>query len=75
MPAVRRVLGHVSVEVAKAKRKCHRYPKKHKIAQGDACLVIRDSNGNGKNYCRDCAPAILEVAQTTLDEITDRLSL
>lgn len=74
MPAVRRILGHVSIEIAKAKRKCHRNPKKHKICRGEACLVVQDGNGNGKNYCSDCAPAILQLAQADLDDITARLS-
>lgn len=74
MPAVRRILGHVSVEIAKVKRKCHRNPKKHKICRGEACLVVRDGNGNCKNYCSDCAPAILGLAQADLDDITGRLS-
>ena len=74
MPAIRRILGHVSIEIAKASRKCHRNPKKHKICRGEACLVVRDGNGNGKNYCSDCAPAILELAQADLDDIKARLS-
>ena len=74
MPAVRRILGHVSVETVKAKHKCHRNPKKHKICRGEACLVVRHGNGNRKNYCSDCAPPILELAQADLDDITARLS-
>ncbi|MCP5069702.1 MAG: hypothetical protein GY946_24305 [bacterium] len=74
MPAVRRILGHVSVEIAAAKRKCHRNSKHHKISKGEACLVIRDSSGSKKNYCGECAPAILDIAQTDLDEIADRLA-
>ena len=74
MPAVRRILGHVSIDIAKAKRKCHRNPKKHTICRGEACLVVKDGNGNDKNYCSDCAPPILERAKADLDDITDRLS-
>ncbi len=74
MPAIRRILGHVSIEIAKVRRKCHRNPKKHKICRGEACLVVRDGNGNGKNYCSDCANLYRVAAETALQELDPRRS-
>ena len=71
MPPIRRVLGHVSTETARATRKCHRKPKEHSIARGEACLVVKDQGqGSKKNYCRVCARSILEHAQADLDLLT-----
>ena len=70
MAQVRRVLGHVSVETAGARRKCYRKPKDHKIAKGVRCLVIKDGGtGAKKNYCALCALEILTVASDDLSVI------
>jgi hypothetical protein len=67
MAQVRRVLVHVTVETAAARRKCYRKPKDHHIAKGNKCLVIRDSNmGGKKNYCESCGMEILVAAEADL---------
>lgn len=67
MPAVRDVLGHVSIETADKRRKCHRKPSKHSIAKGETCLVIRGGPFNSpKNYCKECALEILDRATASL---------
>ena len=66
MPAVRSVLGHVSVETAEKKRKCHRKAK-HSVPKGETCLVVRGGPYNSsKNYCKECAPEILNKAEADL---------
>ncbi len=70
MPAIRKVLGQVSVETAEKRRKCHRKPGKHSIAKGDNCLVVRGGPYNSpKNYCKECAPEILDKAQADLAKL------
>lgn len=74
MAQVRRVLGAVLVETASRRRICHRARTKHAIAQGEVCLVIKDSaSGGSKNYCRSCAQAILDQAADDLRELRDSL--
>ena len=66
MRAPRDILKHVSVEAAKAKRKCHR-DNKHSIAKGDLCVVVRENNfGGSKNYCVVCSLTILDAADSKL---------
>jgi hypothetical protein len=73
MPKVRDILVHVEVETAAAKRKCHR-TKKHSIAKGDVCLVVRAGPFNAsKNYCRECASEILRHLDERVTEIRNRL--
>lgn len=66
MPQVRDVLNRVDVEKAQRRRVCHRARGKHSIEKGQLCLVISDDNGGPKNYCMQCAPAILKKARTKL---------
>ena len=74
MPAIRRILKHVSVDTARAQRKCYRKPKEHSIKKGEACLLIKEQGqGSTKNYCRVCARPILQQAQTDLDLLTTGL--
>jgi hypothetical protein len=55
-------LKHVSVERAKAQRKCHR-DGTHRIGKGERCLVVKEGTLAGsKNYCGICAVAILAAA-------------
>lgn len=69
MKAPRDILKHVSIEVAKAKRKCYRTGK-HTIVKGEVCIVIQEGNfGGSKNYCISCAREILEAAGTKLDSL------
>lgn len=75
MAKVKQVLNAVSVEEAKQKRICHRNRKKHSIAGGERCLVVRDSASGGKrNYCVECANAILDVAADDLEELRTDLN-
>ncbi len=74
MPAVRRVLSKLSVEVAKRKRICHRDRSNHSIEKGEICLVVEEDDRGSKNYCRACAKPILEQAQLDLDSLVDQLA-
>ncbi len=74
MPKIRDILSHVSVEVAKAKRICHRNRKEHSISKNTACLVIRDAaTGGAKNYCPACAPEILDQAKLRIAEMERKM--
>jgi hypothetical protein len=64
MPKVRQVLGHVCVEVASRERICYRDRRSHTVSKGTVCLVVSEGIAGGKkNYCVDCARAILEQAE------------
>ena len=70
MPAIRRLLKHVEVATAGARRICHRNRKKHSIKKGEDFLLIRDQDGQGsKNYCCVCAQPILQRAQDDLNKL------
>jgi hypothetical protein len=74
MAQVRRILGHVTIEVAGAKRKCHRKPKDHVISKGIPCLVVKDPSTKAKkNYCLVCALEILTVAADDLHALRGAL--
>jgi hypothetical protein len=73
MRAPRDILKHVSIEVAKAKRKCYRN-RQHSITKGTLCVVVEESSFRGsKNYCIVCSQEILEAAE--LKVLTLRSSL
>ncbi|HUC13753.1 MAG TPA: hypothetical protein VMS00_04805 [Acidimicrobiales bacterium] len=75
MPQIRRVLGACNVETAKRRRVCHRDRRRHAIEQGTLCLVIKDHvTGGSKNYCPQCALAILDQAADDLQALRDTLS-
>jgi len=74
MAKTRDVLVHVSIDVAIRKRKCHR-SKKHGVAAGERCLLIRESSGLGsKNYCVECAKDILDAANRKLSSLSQEFS-
>jgi hypothetical protein len=74
MSQIRRVLGGCSVEIAHARRICHRNRKNHSIQKGTPCLVIKDAaSGGTKNYCPQCALAILDQATDDLEALRNRL--
>jgi hypothetical protein len=66
MPAVRDIVTHIGIEVAARARICHHNRQEHGIASGQKCLVVRDHSGGRKNYCLDCAMAILVKAKNKL---------
>lgn len=75
MPQVRRILGLCTIETAQRKRVCHRDRKRHSIERGSVCLVIKDPVTSGsKNYCPQCALAILDQAADDLSVLRDALS-
>ena len=75
MPQIRRVLGTCAIEEAHRRRACHRDRKHHSIEQGSLCLVIRDPvTGGSKNYCPQCALAILDQAADDLQALRDALA-
>lgn len=60
----RDIIKHVCVEVAKARRRCHR-DDKHSIARGERCLVISEGSLAGsRNYCVACALEILGASES-----------
>lgn len=74
MPQVRRVLSGCTVETAQRRRVCHRDRKHHSINQGTLCLVIKDpASGGSKNYCPECALAILDQAANDVQTLRDAL--
>lgn len=73
MPKVRDILVHVTVEEAVRKRKCHRSGA-HCVAAGEVCLVVREDLGH-KQYCRECAAPILDLAAARLSEIRKAMGL
>ncbi len=76
MPKVRQVLGHVSIETASRERICHRDRRSHKVAKGTPCLVVSEGlTGGKKNYCLDCARAILEQAESDLRTLKEDLGI
>lgn len=78
MPKVKSLLGHVSVETAKAKRRCARHKSgraAHPIIKGEACLVVKDSDGSKHNYCQDSAAEILHLAATDLTAFRSGLGI
>jgi hypothetical protein len=54
---------------------CHRDRRRHSIEQGTLCLVIKDpASGGSKNYCPECALAILDQAADDLQQLRDQLA-
>jgi hypothetical protein len=74
MAQVRQVLKAVSVESAKAKRKCHHSRGKHGVAKGEKCLAIVEPAGSRKNYCVKCGNEILDVATKDIDAMRTTLN-
>lgn len=74
MAKVRDILKHVDVEVAKRSRKCHRSRGEHAIPKDEAHLAVKDgSNLARKNYCPECARAILDHAYSRLKSIEEQI--
>lgn len=73
MAQIRDILVHVEIEVAAARRTCHRNRKDHSITKNMACLAIYDSDGARRNYCGICAKEILMKAKTKLAGFEEQL--
>jgi len=74
MPQVRKILGACTIEIAKRCRICYRDRRNHAIQKGTPCLVIKDPAGKAKNYCPQCALAILDQAADDLEALRAQLS-
>lgn len=74
MAKIRQVLKAVSVEVAKARRRCHHSRGKHDISKGERCLAVIEAAGNRKNYCVKCGNEILDVAVADVDSMRTKLN-
>ena len=67
-------MSAATVEIAKRQRICHHNRRKHEVLAGDRCLVLKDAaSGGSKNYCMECATAILDRAQEDLDDLRHEL--
>lgn len=69
MPKIRSILGACSVEMAQRRRTCSRDRKNHSIPTGTLCLVIKNTSAGSKNYCPQCALAILDQAADDLESL------
>ena len=70
MAKVRQLFNAANIETAKRKRICHHNRRKHQVLAGEKCLVLRDAtSGGSKNYCVECATAILDRAQDDLNDL------
>jgi hypothetical protein len=74
MPRIRSILGACSVEIAQHRRTCYRDRKNHTIPKGTPCLVIKNPSAGSKNYCPECALAILGQAADDLDVLRAALA-
>lgn len=75
MAAVRDILIHVGAEHALKVRKCRR-TKKHKVAGGEPCLVIKTGPTNVPySYCTEHAKPILDNAWHKLRDLYTILNL
>ncbi len=74
MANTRDILGHVKVEVAEGRRKCHHSRSKHSIPKGTAHLAVKGGPfGARNNYCPECARPMLELAKRRLSELEAKL--
>jgi hypothetical protein len=74
MAQVKKLLLHVAVELAERKRRCHRNRRKHVITKGTACLAVFEGpRGTRRNYCLECAGAMLTLAQADLTGLVTAL--
>jgi hypothetical protein len=69
MAQIKRLLGHVALEVADRQRICHRNRRTHKIHKGEACLVVRSGRFESRNYCRACALPMLDQVREDLGSL------
>jgi hypothetical protein len=75
MPKTRDILVRVSVAGAIRQRKCHR-SRKHQIQAGERFLLVQESNSLGsKNYCKQCAQEILDLADKKFAALRQELRL
>lgn len=70
----RNIVKSFKIEVAKGKRKCHASPK-HEIAPGEAHFVYETSPMVRANICKQCAPAIFDVAGQHLAKVRSALGV
>jgi len=69
MAGTSRVLRHVKIETAIARRKCH-HSSKHRIEKGENHLAIYEGEPKKrKNYCYACARKIIDLAMADLQQL------
>jgi hypothetical protein len=73
MAKIRSILGACSIEIAQHRRTCYRDRNNHTIPKGTPCLVIRNATSGSKNYCPQCALAILDKAADDLASLRQAL--
>ena len=75
MAKIRQILKHVSIDIAKGKRRCRRNGQ-HIIEPGEHCLQIRDEGSPYcRNYCKNCATPILQLCANQLAVFQSSLGL
>ena len=75
MSRIRKVLVACTVEIAQKRRICSHNRAEHVILKGTACLVIRNPGTSGaKNYCPQCALAMLDQAASDLRDLRTALT-
>ncbi len=75
MAKTRQLFNMATIETAKRRRICHHNRKKHSIATGERCLVLKDpASGAAKNYCIECAAQIFDRAESDLTGLRDALT-
>ena len=75
MAKTRQLFNTAAIDTAKRRRICHHNRKKHSIAAGERCLVLKDpASGAGKNYCSECAERILDRAELDLAALRNELT-
>ncbi len=73
MAVIKRIIKHVSVDIARGDRRCRR-DAKHTIRPGKPCLTIQDEGTPFKrSYCAECALPILKLCASELRQIRDAL--
>ena len=74
MPAVKRVLGSLRVEVAKRVAGCKRN-RRHSVARGELRLIVKNPGpaSGERPYCTSCGLEILAMAEADVERLRQQL--
>lgn len=65
---VRDLLVGVDVRAAGRRRKCGRNSS-HQIVKGELCLVVKRQGRGERAYCKSCAAAVLDHAESRIENV------